>query len=204
MNFQPLYADLEEIAPDDPLLAKFAALCEARGVPPGRFNILVNLTLRRALDEAEGQPLTLASVSRAFAEHASAYGIAPEVQTEIVSTMQTTAQAIGIEGEAPPADAATTETETEETMNTDHAYPIVNPPIEGDEERTARAAHTVKGLLMIFSAQRAVGIAARLDQRAREGVVDEDSDRLLAALELDIERVKPVLAGLAKPPEKPS
>ncbi len=141
MNFQPLYADLEEIAPDDPLLAKFAALCEARGVPPGRFNILVNLTLRRALDEAEGQPLTLASVSRAFAEHASAYGIAPEVQTEIVSTMQTTAQAIGIEGEAPPADAATTETETEETMNTDHAYPIVNPPIEGDEERTARAAH---------------------------------------------------------------
>jgi PAS domain S-box-containing protein len=69
---------------------------------------------------------------------------------------------------------------------------------DGDAARLQLTAHTLKGSLAIFAAKGAAAAASQLETLARTGQLDTAAEAL-AALEQQVERLRPILASIAKP-----
>jgi signal transduction histidine kinase/DNA-binding response OmpR family regulator len=65
-----------------------------------------------------------------------------------------------------------------------------------DSEAAEIAAHSIRGVLLVFSAERAAGIAKRVERAAGSGAWEE-AERAYADLGLEIEALIPMLAELA-------
>ncbi len=68
---------------------------------------------------------------------------------------------------------------------------------QGDAQALERAVHKLKGTVSGFAAPAATAVAQRLEQMGREGDLKEAAEAC-AALETEIERLKPVLAGICQ------
>jgi CheY-like chemotaxis protein/HPt (histidine-containing phosphotransfer) domain-containing protein len=69
---------------------------------------------------------------------------------------------------------------------------------EGDAPRLQLTAHTVKGALTIFAAKEAAAAALRLEMLGRAGALAGVSEAL-EALAAEVERLRPILAVIARP-----
>jgi HPt (histidine-containing phosphotransfer) domain-containing protein len=67
---------------------------------------------------------------------------------------------------------------------------------EGDSNRLARTAYSLKGALANFGAERARGLAAELEAKGRSGTL-QGAPEVFASLESELERITATLSAVA-------